>query len=156
MHASPVSATTFARDGEGSPAGIAGLLLWVRPEAGVATDDGARVLGWRDFSGRGNDLRPESAGGQPVLVPDAAGSLPAVRFDGSDDALLFENPLTTIRTAFWVVREELRRPTGGGSSWATPTRTTSTPAAPGRSGETTPTQPYVGARRGSTAPWSTA
>jgi hypothetical protein len=38
-------------------------------------------------------------------VPDAVHGLPAVRFDGTDDAVLFTTSLSAVRTVFWVVRD---------------------------------------------------
>jgi hypothetical protein len=40
-----------------------------------------------------------------VLVANAAGSRPALRFDGTNDFMDFTTRLTTIRTVFWVVKE---------------------------------------------------
>ena len=112
MNPSPVSAAAFVRSGEGSPAGIPGMRLWVSSEAGVITDGASRVTEWLDLSGQGNHLRPSTAAGQPLLVPNEAGGLGVVHFDGSDDTLLFTSRLTTVRTVFWVVREEASAPNG--------------------------------------------
>ena len=103
---SPIAVANFARAVDLSPSTIPGLLLWTRADLGVAKDQAGRVSEWRDVSGRGNDLRQTGTSARPTFVPDAVGDLPVVRFDGSDDALVFTTRLTKIRTAFWVVREE--------------------------------------------------
>src|SRR4030095_8142153 len=46
------------------------------------------------------------------LLPDAQAGRPVVRFDGADDVLPFKSRLTTIRTVFWVVREDPAAPNG--------------------------------------------
>jgi hypothetical protein len=106
MTPSPVSVAHFTRASELSPASVPGLALWARADVGVASDAAGRVSAWRDLSARGADLAQANGAAQPSLVPDVQGDLPAMRFDGVDDALLFKIRLTSIRTVFWVVREE--------------------------------------------------
>ena len=110
MNASPIALANFVRDTDVSPATIPGLALWARADAGVTADASDRVSVWRDVSGRGNDLMQVTVGAQPTLVPAVAGDLPAVRFDGTDDTVLFTSRLSNIRTVFWVVREDAAAP----------------------------------------------
>jgi hypothetical protein len=112
MNPSPVSAVVFVQSSGFSPASVPGLVLWTRADLGVTADEAGRVSLWEDVSGQGSDLTQLTAGAQPTLVPDAAAGQPVVRFDGSDDTLLFTRRLTTIRTVFWVASEEPSAPNG--------------------------------------------
>jgi hypothetical protein len=112
MNPSPVSVAFFSEVRDPSPASIPGLVLWARADAGVTSDEAGHVSVWQDSSGQANDLTQPTPGAQPTVVPDAAGALPVVRFDGTDDVLLFTRRLTNIRTVFWVVREEASAPNG--------------------------------------------
>src|SRR4029453_6353824 len=56
---------------------------------------------------------PRSRGGPapgPGSGPDVQAGRPVVRFDGAGDVLPFKSRLTTIRTAFWVIREDAAAP----------------------------------------------
>jgi hypothetical protein len=106
MNPSPVAVASFARADDQWPSIVPGLRLWARADVGVVKDETGRVREWRDVSGLGNHLRQTEASGRPLFVPDAAGDLPVVRFDGSNDTLLFTSRLTAIRTVFWVLRED--------------------------------------------------
>ena len=87
------------------PADIPGLTLWVRADAGVTGDAAGRVSKWADQSGNGNDFAQTNATLQPILSANAAGALPAVRFDGMDDALQLAKPINPSgASVFAVVR----------------------------------------------------
>jgi hypothetical protein len=105
MKPSAVAVGNFTLAGHPSPAAVPGLVLWARADVGVASDGYGKVSRWRDVSGRGNDLSQADPALQPSFVPDAQASRPVVRLDG-DDVLLFKSRLTTIRTVFWVIRED--------------------------------------------------
>ena len=64
-----------------------GLQLWYRADLGVATDSSNRVSRWTDLSGGGAHAVQGNPAAQPVSVAFAAGSLPAIRFNGSSTAL---------------------------------------------------------------------
>jgi hypothetical protein len=92
------------------PATVPGLATWLRADAIQATDPGqVRVSGtnryvvrWRDSSGRSHDARQTAANRQPRYL---AGAVPALRFDGVDDLLLWAEPAATNDfTVFAVVR----------------------------------------------------
>jgi hypothetical protein len=68
---------------------IDGLALHLRSDNGVGLS-GSDVVTWADQSGLDNDL--SVAGGAPQWVANAFGQLPAVRFDGLDDALGLASP----------------------------------------------------------------
>jgi hypothetical protein len=100
---SVISTAGFLRADVAPP--TAGMALWVRADAGISTD-AVHITSWADQSGRGNHLTQSSGTKLPTLVQNASGSLPALRFDGTSDFLNFTNRLTSIRTVFWVVRED--------------------------------------------------
>jgi hypothetical protein len=102
---SPVATVTFLAAGDFSPAGLAGLRLWVRADAGVAGSATARVDRWSDQSGQANDLTQSDLFRRPLVLPNVAAGLPALRFDGSNDWLGFDARIANARTVFWVVRE---------------------------------------------------
>ena len=69
-----------AADAAFTPAKLGGCVLWLRGDAGVATDRAGNVTKWQDQSGKGNDLdRIVNAG--PVVVTGPNGR-PVVQFDG--------------------------------------------------------------------------
>jgi len=125
MEPSSVSAAAFVPgDDVWSPVGIPGLVLRVSSDVGVNADGANKVQSWLDLSGHSNHLGQTTLGSQPSFVPNVASGRGVVRFDGSDDALLFTTRLTSIRTVFWVVREEAAAPNayhfllGDGSTYA--------------------------------------
>ncbi len=100
------TATATFVDSTASPVVSApGLALWLRADAGIATDAGLWVSRWGDQSGGANDAIQANGSLTPRLVVDDASRLPAVHFDGADDAVSFTTGLSTIRTVFWVLRE---------------------------------------------------
>jgi hypothetical protein len=107
-----VAAAHFAPAGDLSPGGVPGLLVWVRADLGVVADGVGRVAVMRDLSGNGNDVAQSNEADQPSRIPNAQNGLPLIRFDGAGDVLLFKNPVSTIRTVFWVVREDPNAPPG--------------------------------------------
>lgn len=74
-----------------------GLQLWLKADGGVQADGSGAVSGWQDQSSNGNDAGQDDAGAtppdsfRPLLVADAVGGKPAVRFDGVDDFLVIPN-----------------------------------------------------------------
>jgi hypothetical protein len=86
------------------PAG--GLKLWLRADAGVTLAGGTSyVSAWQDQSGTNNHALQSTTASQPLFVAGDVNGLPVLRFDGTNDWLSFTTRLTTIRTVFWVVRE---------------------------------------------------
>lgn len=92
----------------------AGLLLWLRADAGVKTADAAGgVALWTDQSPSGNTASQPAPAAQPLLVPNAAGVRPAVRFDGKEDFFVLPQGFGDFKSglsAFVVVR-----PSAGGA-----------------------------------------
>ena len=77
----------FASDGEGSPIPTSGLAMWLDAARGVTLDGGtSRVTGWASRAGGASATQATTAA-MPLLVAAALNGLPAVQFDGADDAL---------------------------------------------------------------------
>lgn len=70
-----------------APTDYAGLVLWLKADAGIGVADGAAVGTWSDQSGKGNHATQATGGNQPIFRATGIGSLPAVDFDGSNDNL---------------------------------------------------------------------
>jgi hypothetical protein len=100
---SATATATFVRADQ-SPVVATSPVLWLRADAGIATNGGGGVTDWLDQSGHGNDASQSNGVKVPELVPDALNHLPVVRFDGGD-TVQFTNRLTSVRTVFWVVSE---------------------------------------------------
>jgi hypothetical protein len=71
----------------------AGPALWFRADQGVVSSGGAVSL-WADRSGNSRHATQPQGSCQPVLVRNAQGGHPALRFDGIDDHLSFPCPVT--------------------------------------------------------------
>jgi hypothetical protein len=69
------------------------LKLWLRADAGV-TSSGALVSQWSDQSGTGTNAAQATATRQPTLIANAINGLPALGFDGVDDFMTFNLPMT--------------------------------------------------------------
>ena len=89
----------------------AGLQLWLRADAGVTADASGRVSTWADQSPSGSDAVQSNLGQQPLLVPNAIGTQPALRFDGANDFLSLGDVLDDVfagpdqqSTLFFVVK----------------------------------------------------
>ena len=70
-----------------SPSDISGLKLWLKADAITGLSDGDPVTTWSDSSGQGNDATQSTAGQKPLYKTAIQNSLPAVRFDATDDVL---------------------------------------------------------------------
>lgn len=70
-----------------SPADIAGLQLWLKADAITGLGDGDAITTWTDSSGNGNNATQSTSGKKPLYKTNIQNGLPAVRFDGSDDAM---------------------------------------------------------------------
>jgi parallel beta-helix repeat protein len=69
------------------------LKLWLRADAGV-TMNGAQVSQWSDQSGTATNAAQTTATRQPTLIANAINGLPALSFDGVDDFMTFNLPMT--------------------------------------------------------------
>lgn len=84
------------------------LQLWLKADAGLTTSGGGAVLAWADQSGKGNDANSSDETTAPAVAAAAVNALPAVRFDGVDDAMqVADSPSVSITgdiTSFSVVK----------------------------------------------------
>ncbi len=64
-----------------------GLKLWLKADAGIATNTAGGVTQWSDQSGNANDAVQGDEALTPKLIPGAQNGKPVVRFDGNDDYL---------------------------------------------------------------------
>ena len=98
-----------------NPASIAGLLLWLRADAGIYTDeaattqaigDGDAIGAWRDQSGNERLFVQGTAANQPILKRASINGWPVIRADGTSEYMrLAAAPLDTASgTVFAVFR----------------------------------------------------
>ena len=83
---------------------MSGLALWVNADAILGVTNGGTVDTWQDLSGNDNHLRRFA--GDPLLVTNAVGGKPIVRFDGADNEYHAFNRISNIRTVLWVIKED--------------------------------------------------
>jgi len=88
------------------PANIAGCLLWLKADTGAQTNAAGGVTNWLDQSGSGNHAASQAAAAHPEYVTNAVNGRPVVRFSGADDNYIKFTRFTTIRTVFWVIKED--------------------------------------------------
>ena len=83
-----------------APSNIAGLQLWLDATTGLfdatsggsaVTTDGSAVARWEDQSGSGYHVTQATLANRPVLKTGIRNSKNAIRFDGSNDALVSAN-----------------------------------------------------------------
>jgi len=89
------------------PSVLPGLCLWLSSDRGIYTDINEAVQDWLDNSQSGNDAGQPNSLRRPTFIehiPKLNG-LPVLRFDGLDDYVQF-NRIDSIRTVFWVVKED--------------------------------------------------
>jgi hypothetical protein len=85
---------------EFSPSSLSGLQLWLDATKGLfdatsggnpVTTDGSSVARWEDQSGSGYHVTQATSANRPVLKTGIRNSKNAIRFDGSNDALVSAN-----------------------------------------------------------------
>jgi hypothetical protein len=81
-----VPGETGGTDGGSFSIPTAGLVLWLKADAGVTTVSGL-VSEWRDQSGNNHHAAQALAAAQPSVASPWRASKPAVRFDGAQDFL---------------------------------------------------------------------
>ncbi|HXB02737.1 MAG TPA: hypothetical protein VNV15_07975, partial [Opitutaceae bacterium] len=85
----------------------AGMLLWLKADAGVSANTNGNVNVWLDQSGLGNNATQTTASQQPILVANGLNGLPVVRFSqGSSQQLNLGNVMSgaSAGDAFIVVK----------------------------------------------------
>ncbi len=83
------------------------VTTWYKADYGVQLDVNGKVSQWNDASPSGNHATQSVTNFRPSLVTSAPeiNDMPLLRFDGTDDFVLFNTYLTSIETVFWVVKE---------------------------------------------------
>lgn len=91
-----------------TPASLTGLALWLKADAGTTLDGSNNLTDWADQSGNGNHATQATVNLRPNLVANLVGSLPGVRFDGTDDCMTGTTLLASDSdfTIMSVVRKE--------------------------------------------------
>jgi PKD repeat protein len=87
------------------PDEINGLQLWLKSDAGVVLDADQKVLEWQDQSGQERHAENINPARRPSYPAQTIGPYPSVFFDGVDDFLSFSE-ITTVRTVFWILKED--------------------------------------------------
>jgi hypothetical protein len=96
---------------------LAGLVLWLDGTQGAHESSGS-VTSWDDQSGQQNDAAPSVAGaGAPVLVTNAIGGHPAVRFDGTSYLVIEDASSLQLGTGDFVVAIVARHTTPTDVGW---------------------------------------
>lgn len=72
-----------------TPASVSGLVAWYDAAALTGLNDGDAMATWADASGNGRDLAQGSATLKPLYKTAIQNGKPVVRFDGSNDHMLF-------------------------------------------------------------------
>ena len=72
------------------------LRLWLRADAGVATNSSGNVTNWSDQTISGLDLSQSTAGLQPLWVTNAFNGQPVVRFNGTSYLARTAVPLSSL------------------------------------------------------------
>ncbi|WP_168735506.1 S-layer homology domain-containing protein [Cohnella fermenti] len=69
------------------PGGVAGVELWLRPDAGIAVTSGGKVALWQDQSAQANNAKQDNASLQPTYRDDVANNVnfnPVIDFNQSN------------------------------------------------------------------------
>ena len=100
-----------------NPKQIANLGLWLdADDASTITTVSGGVSEWRDKSGSGRVFSQEIANNRPTVATNVFGTKPAIRFDGSNDALQSTadaGSLVFPATLFMVVNKPVSTSDGG-------------------------------------------
>lgn len=89
------------------PSILPGLCLWLSSDRGIITDLNGNVQTVLDNSTAVNHAEQPATNRRPQIARNVSrlNGAPVLRFDGADDYLKF-NMINTIRTVFWVVKED--------------------------------------------------
>ncbi len=96
-----------------TPPVTTGLVLDFEANAIHGLSNGDKVASWPDISGHNNNAVQANTDRQPVFETNAINGLPAIRFDGADDFLKYNEQWD--RTVFWVIMEDA----GTSPNWRT-------------------------------------
>lgn len=86
-----------------SPDNFAGLILWLKADAGAYHDagvtlatNGQAVQQWNDQSGNGRNVAQATGGKQPLYVTGVHNGLPVIRFSGGQCLIVAAVPLSSL------------------------------------------------------------
>lgn len=82
-----------------SPASYTGLKLDLNASQIAGKIDGDALSAWNDSSGQGNNFAQGTGSQQPLYKTNIFGTLPAVRFDGTDDNMVSASLAAVFPTA---------------------------------------------------------
>ncbi len=85
------------------PGGVSDLALWLDAAQLAGLNDGDTVNTWPDMSGLSNDA--VRTGGTPTYKTSVISGQPVVRFGNNDQDNFNFTRISTIRTVFWVLKE---------------------------------------------------
>lgn len=92
-----------------------GLALWLKADAGTVLA-GSSLMQWNDQSGNGRHAMQPAGSSQPALRLGAVNGLPAIRFDGTNDFLVFPLPVNGLGgVSIFVVAANTQVQNGGAS-----------------------------------------
>lgn len=100
------------------PSDLANLIGWYRADAITGLSDADPVGTWSDESGASNDLTSTGAN-RPTYKTNIQNTLPAVRFDGTDDWMDVGTGAVSTTTAGTVIIAHIPRESGDGILWST-------------------------------------
>lgn len=89
--------------GSGGGAPVSGMAAWLKADA-LALSDGDPVSSWTDSSGNSNHLVEVNPSFNPTYKTGIVNSLPVVRYASGVKWLVLTTRLTTVRTAFIVMK----------------------------------------------------
>lgn len=84
------------------PNTISGCILWLRADS-LALSNGAAAEEWFDESSSGNHTN-QTGTACPTFVTNVVNSLPVLRFDGTNDYLILDSNVSTVRQYFIVAK----------------------------------------------------
>ncbi len=87
------------------PSDVQGLSLWLNADSIELSGSGQGVQKVIDLASGANPALQADTSKQPNLIASALNGHNLLRFDGADDYLQF-NEVNTIRTVFWVLKED--------------------------------------------------
>ena len=100
---------------------MAGLVLWLRGDAGVNANNG-KVRGWEDQSGKNHVAVQHKAQEQPTVAPEGFNGKPSLHFDGSGQCLTIKDvgPYKSF-SILWTIKplttQNFNQCIAGGIAW---------------------------------------
>ncbi len=95
-----------------NPKEITNLVAWYRADS-LNNNNNSAISTWPDESGNNLNLNSNSVARSPLLITNAIGNLPVLRFDGSNDFMINDALATAMKTAsgaslFYVMKNNIQ------------------------------------------------